>query len=484
MKKLLLLVGLLLICLFAVLIVRTARFTSKQVAATPHEPVGLNVEEAAQRLGRAVQFQTVSYQDPSKFAASEFKALHDHLAASFPRTHSTLKRETVSDHSLLYTWQGSDAQLSPVLLAAHMDVVPVDPASESNWTHPPFAGQVAEGFIWGRGTMDDKVSVLGILEAVEALIAKGYQPRRTVYIAFGHDEEVSGLQGARQISALLSSRGVALDYILDEGGVIIEGLVPGVAAPVATIGIAEKGYATVALTVETEGGHSMSPPPNTAVGILSAGIHRLEDEQFAARMDGATRKLFEYVGPEMQWSRRALFANLWLFEPLIKDQLSRSPTTNAAIRTTTAATIIEGGTKENVLPTSARAVVNFRILPGDTVAGVVEHVRRVVNDPRVKIAVEGTPSEPSPVSDVEQAPFKQLQQTIRQVFPGVVVAPYLMLGATDARHYESLTRNVYRFLPLRQTSADLARFHGTNERVSVDNYAQLVQFYAQLLAGQ
>ncbi len=484
MKKILLVALLLLVGLLAVLIVRTLQFTSKQMTQSPAEPVGLNVEEAAQRLSRAVQFQTISYQDASKFTAPEFKGLHDHLAAAFPRAHSTLKRETVSDYSLLYTWQGSDPQLPAVLLAAHMDVVPVDAASEPNWTHPPFAGQIAEGFIWGRGTMDDKVSVVGILEAVEALVAKGFQPRRTVYLAFGHDEEVSGLQGARQISALLSSRGVALDYILDEGGVIIEGLVPGVAAPVATIGIAEKGYATVALTVETEGGHSMSPPPSTAIGILSASIHRLEEQPFRARMDGATRKLFEYVGPEMGWSRRVLFANLWLFEPLIKDQLSRSPTTGATIRTTTAATIIEGGTKENVLPTRARAVVNFRILPGDTVAGVVEHVRRVVDDPRIQIAVEGNASEPSPVSDVEHASFKQLQQTIRQVFPEAVVAPYLMLGATDARHYESLTRNVYRFLPLRQKSEDIARFHGTNERVSVENYARLVEFYAQLLAGQ
>jgi carboxypeptidase PM20D1 len=250
---------------------------------------------------------------------------------------------------------------------------------------------------------------------------------------------------------------------------------------VALVGVAEKGFASVELVVEGEGGHSSMPPPNTAVGILSRAVARLEAEPLPADLRGGTRLLFEHVGPEMPFGMRLVFANLWLLEPVLLRQMAAKPSTNAGVRTTLAATMFEGSPKENVLPVRARAVVNFRILPGDSVQGVLEHVRRVVDDPRVKLSTLNFVSEPSPVSRTDSEAWRLLQKSIRQVFPKVLVAPYLGVSAADARHFTGLSDNVYRFIPMQLESADLARIHGRDERVSVAGYADIVRFYAQYL---
>jgi carboxypeptidase PM20D1 len=480
MKRLLflLLVGVLLLA--GVLLVRTLGFTSRQVKPEPAAPFTTDADAVAQRLAGSLKLRTVAASEGVPAEDAAFTALHAYLQQHFPRAHAELKRETVAQHSLLYTWQGTDASLPPVLLMGHMDVVPVERGTEASWTHPPFGGVVADGFIWGRGAMDDKVSVLAILEAVEALLAEGQRPRRTVLFAFGADEEVGG-KGAQAIAELLRSRGVKLESVLDEGGTILSGTVPGVTVPVALVGVAEKGFASVELVVEGEGGHSSMPPPNTAVGILSRAVARLEAEPLPADLRGGTRLLFEHVGPEMPFGMRLVFANLWLLEPVLLRQMAAKPSTNAGVRTTQAATMFEGSPKENVLPVRARAVVNFRILPGDSVQGVMEHVRRVVDDPRVKLGTLNFVSEPSPVSRTDSEQWRLLQKSIRQVFPKVLVAPYLGVSATDARHFTGLSDNVYRFIPMQLESADLARIHGRDERVSVAGYADIVRFYAQYL---
>jgi carboxypeptidase PM20D1 len=363
-----------------------------------------------------------------------------------------------------------------------MDVVPVEEMTGAQWAHPPFDGVISEGYVWGRGTMDDKSSVFGILEAAEMLLAEGFEPRRTVYIAFGHDEEIGGKAGAARIAAVLADRGVRLSYVLDEGLFIAERVVPGVGRPVALVGIAEKGFLSLTLTVEAETGHSSTPPTHTAIGVLSMAVNKLEENQFPEDVGGIPGQMFDYVGPEMTWGMKVVFANLWLFRPLVQRQLAASPGTNASIRTTTAVTVIEGGIKDNVLPSRARAIVNFRILPGDTIEGVMKRVRNVINDPRVKIEKYGDDfDEPSSVSDVDSEEFRVLHKTIRQVFPDVVVAPALVVGATDARHYGKLTGSVYRFLPFHFNNEDISRLHGTNERLSVENYLQGVRFYYQLI---
>jgi len=481
MRRALLLLSAAPACLVLVVAVRTLRFRSRQMVVVP-VPVAAVDPGAADRLAQAIRFRTVSYQNPKRLDRDQFLGLHRHLAEGFPAVHRVLARELVAQYSLLFTWRGTDAGLAPLLLLSHLDVVPVEPGTEDKWTHPPFAGWIGDGYVWGRGTMDDKAGVLGLLEAVEDLVRAGYRPRRTVYLAFGHDEEVGGGHGAVQIAALLAARGVRPALVLDEGLPIAEGVVPGVAGAVAMVGTAEKGYLSVELVVRSEGGHSSTPPRRTAVGTLAGAIQRLERELPAPAIAGASARLLEFLGPEMPLPRRAALANLWLFRRLVARGLAASPASDALIRTTTAPTMLEGSVKENVLPARARAVVNFRIRPGDSIAGVLAHVRATVRSARVTIAPFGTTmSEPSPESPADSQEFRAVQRTIGQVFPGVLVTPSLVLGATDARHYAALGANVFRFLPLRVTADDLRRPHGTDERIGIDDYEALVRFYGQLI---
>ncbi len=481
MKRILAVLGLALLVLIVVLCARAALVKSRQVEAQPVTDLTVDANAAAGRLAGALRFPTVSHEGGAQVESQAFLDLHRYLEQSFPKVHATLRREVVADYSLLYTWPGKDLKLPPILLMSHLDVVPVEPGTEKSWTHPPFSGDVADGYVWGRGALDDKVGVTAILEAIETLIGKGFQPQRTLLLAFGHDEEVGGPHGAAAIAALLGQRGVHPEFILDEGGAIVEGMVAGLDRPAALIGTAEKGSLSVELTAEEEGGHSSMPPPHTAIGRVAAAIAKLEDNPMPARIDGATRHSFEFLAPEMPFGQRLVLANLWLFGPLAKSQFAADPAGNARIRTTTAATIFQAGVKENVLPHEARAVVNFRILPGDTSESVLQHVRDTVG-PGIHVARRGSfISEPSPESDVDAPAFRLLQTTLVQTVPHVIVAPNLLSGGTDTKHYAPLTRNVYRFLPIRLNGEDLARLHGTNERVGVESYGEAVRVYQQLI---
>jgi carboxypeptidase PM20D1 len=476
MKRLLLILLAAALLLAGAVTFRTLSFVSRQIAAPPAKPIRLDTESMVGRLAKALQYRTVS-----DSGAREFQAFQQFLANSFPKVQAHLSREIVGGQSLLYAWKGTNEQLRPMLLMAHMDVVPVEAAAASSWTHPPFSGQIAGAYVWGRGAMDDKVSVLGIFEALEQLLAARFTPQRTAYFAFGHDEETGGSEGAAKIAQLLRARKVELEYILDEGGNIADGIVPDVSAPVALVGIAEKGYVSLELTVETGGGHASVPPRHTAIGILSSAVAKLEGIPFPSRLDGPTRQFFDFIGPEMSWLGKAITANLWLFDGLLQRRLEKSPLTDAMIRTTQAATVFESGVKENVLPTRARAVVNFRILSRDSVQSVLAHVRKTIADPRVKIAPLGVRQEPSPITDPDSRSFRLIHKTIRQVIPGSVVAPALLVAATDSRHYASLSKNVFRFLPITVRAEDARRFHGIDERISIKDYERCVRFYIQLI---
>lgn len=456
-------------------------FSSKQVKAAPIKTDRIDSGAAAERLAGMLRFRTISHQDKDKSDAGEFLKLHRYLEENFPGVHANLKKEAVAGYSLLYKWQGSDESLKPILLMSHLDVVPVEEGTEGDWEYPPFDGRIADGYVWGRGALDIKVGVGGILEAVETLIGEGFQPRRTVYLAFGHDEEVGGKAGAVEIVKLLKSRGVRLEYVLDEGGAIVEKFFSGFRTPVAFVGTAEKGYVTLELTVESEGGHSSMPPRHTTVGILAKAISKLENHPFPASLKGIERT-FRYLGPEMPLPLKAVFANSRLFAPALKIALSMKKETNAAIRTTIAPTMIEGSEKENVLPAKATAAVNFRILQGDSSEDVVARVRKVIGDERVKVKIAGSNlTEPSPVSDDESESFRMLARTIRGVFPEVIVAPSTVLGGTDSRHYVNISDSVYRFIPTRVGPDDVKRVHGANERVSVKNYAEVVAFFMEIM---
>ena len=469
--------------LFVVIAVNTLRIGPPPPGdVPPPADIAFDGPAAAGRLAEALRFRTISHAPEAPVEADALVGLRAFLAEAFPKVHATLTREIVNGYSLLYTWTGSDPTLNPILLAAHMDVVPVEPGTEADWTHPPFAGAVADGFVWGRGAMDMKSSLMGILEAVEYLLDRGMAPKRTVYLAFGHDEEVGGTNGTAKIARLLAKRGVRLGFTLDEGLVIAEGIVPGVTKPAALVGLAEKGRVSLELVARGECGHSSMPPVSTAAGGIGRALHRLETNQMPAALKSPVSGMFDALAPEMPIFMRAVVANRWLLGPLLLSRLEEKRATNALIRTTTAATVIRGGVKSNMVPCTARAVVDFRILPGDSVAGVIAHMRATIDDPNIQFRrIGGEPSEPSPVSDIGSASFAVLHRTVRQVFPDAVVAPGLVIARTDSRHYATIADNSYRFLPLRLGPRDLKRIHGTDERVSVENYAEIVRFYVQVL---
>ncbi len=467
----------------AVILINTLRYGGRPVAGVAAVAVAVDAEAAARRLAGAVRFETVSHQDPARIDPSAFVALHGYLEEAFPRVHAALSKEVVGDLSLLYTWPGRDTAAEPVLLMAHLDVVPVLTGTEGDWTHPPYAGTVAGGRIWGRGTLDNKSGVTGILEAVDLLLAEGFVPPQTVYLAFGHDEEIGGHEGAARIAELLASRGVELACVLDEGGFLTHGVLPGFDATIAVVGIAEKGYLSLELSAEATGGHSSKPPRNTAVGVLARAIARLEADPFPTRLDGATEAMFRNVGPSLPFAKRLMFANLWLFRPVVRRILSGVPATDAMIRTTTAATMFSGSEKENVLPIRASAVVNFRILPGDTTDSVTERVIQVIDDPRVTVESLGHRNDPSGVSSQESPFYRRLEQSIREVSPedDLIVAPYLLIAQTDSRHFTPLSNAVYRFLGARVNAEELDGFHGTDENIAVAEYARAIKVFYRFL---
>jgi carboxypeptidase PM20D1 len=481
MRKLLVVVVAVIAMLVVVLLYRASSIPSLQPDADPAPSLALDASALADRLGGALRYRTISHQDPGDRDDASFAALRGYLERTYPRVHDALSRELVAGETLFYTWKGTDASLDPALLLAHLDVVPVEPGTESAWEYPPFSGSVAGGYVWGRGSLDDKVNVVGVLEAAEHLIGEGFRPRRTVLFAFGHDEELGGPEGAQGVAALLEERGTRPAFVLDEGGAVVEGTIPGVPGPAAIVGIAEKGYVSVELEVEAEGGHSSTPPPEGSIGILAEAVRRLERNPMPARIVPPVRAMFEAIAPEAPFAYRLVFSNLWLFRGLVIRTLEGMPVGGAMVRTTTAPTLFHAGVKDNVVPSHASAVVNFRILPGDTVDGILEHVRRTVDDDRVRASASAKRREAAEPSRVDSDHFRLLARTIREIFPDTIVAPYLVMGGTDARHFQSLTEDVYRFMPFVLSDEDMTRIHGTNERVSVEGFATAVRFFVRLL---
>ncbi len=469
-----------LVVLATIFTVNTIAFTSKQVSVKPVEPVSIS-NEAVERLALAIRFPTLS--NPGQIDTAAFFQLDTFLKNSFPLVDSLLERETISRFSHIYKWPGQDARLAPILLMAHLDVVPVENQGAS-WSAKPFGGSISEGYVWGRGAMDDKGSACAILEAVEMLLRVDFEPERAIYIAFGHDEEIGGENGAKRIAETFRQRGIEFEFILDEGNMIVEGAMPGLAKPLALIGVAEKGYATLDLSVNLEqGGHSSMPPMGSAINVLSEALIRLRDHPSSAKMEGPLREMLETTGPEMGLFYKVLFANLKWTGGLVKWQMSKNPATNAMLRSTTAPTIISGGFKENVLPSKVTAKVNCRILPGESVKSVMNYVYKTIGDNRVVISLsKNSPaSEPPFVSGTNTFGYSVLQTTIREVFPEAVVSPSLVVATTDSRHYQGVSENIYRFLPFQIPSDEIKRFHGTDERLGVEQYKQAVRFYRQLV---
>jgi carboxypeptidase PM20D1 len=442
--------------------------------------VGRPVDDSYLRhLAEAIAFETVTFEEPAGGDESRaFDEFHTFLAATYPRTWQELAVETVEGHSLLLTWTGSNSDAGAIVLMAHQDVVPVEPETRAAWSKPPFAGERTATHLVGRGALDDKGSLIGILEAVEGLLIDGFRPARTVHLAFTHDEETTRGVGSAAMAKVLEERRVRALFVLDEGGFVTEGLVPMTRRPVALLGIAEKGYVDLELSATGTPGHSSQPPRHTAVGLVARAIARLEDAPMPARLE-LVRALLGASSKAASPAGRTALRILPRLGPVSRGVLSRRQTTNASIRTTTAATIVEGGVKANVLPSTARAIVNFRLIPGDTVEAVLKHVRRVVGrdvDLRVVRAVEA-----SPVSDPESEGYRLVAGTVVETFPDAVVAPWVVIGATDGRYFAGVSDTVLRFTPFRANPDEVNGFHGVDERIRLEDADDVVRFYRRLI---
>ncbi|GAB4006858.1 M20 family peptidase [Spirosoma migulaei] len=481
MRSVLRIIGFSLVVLIIILLVNTFRLTSHQLMNVP-PAAPINVSDSAiQRFAGAIRIPTVSYTDYSLTDTTQFDKFITYIRASYPLIHQRLNPQTFNQYGLLYEWKGRNPTLKPILLMGHYDVVPVIQGTQGMWKRPPFAGIIDDGYLYGRGTLDDKMGVMGLLEAVEYLLKTNFQPERTILLAFGQDEETSGQRGAQTIAAAFKQRGISLEYILDEGGAIKTEGVSGINKPVALISIAEKGYLSLELTAIGKGGHSSMPPAQTSIGMVAEAVSKLEHNPFPARLDGGADQLIDYLASEVPVEKRIVFANQWLFSPLIKKLIAETKSGNATLRTTTAPTIFRAGAKDNVLPIDAVATVNFRLLPGDTVEGVIGRVKEIIDNDSVTVSILGKGNNPAPLSSTENFAFQTIHKTIKSIFPDVIVAPNVMLGATDSKFYAALTSSIYKFSPMPMTEAQTAGVHGTNERIRVKDYRNAIWFYVTLI---
>ncbi|MFN8241545.1 MAG: M20 family peptidase [Bacteroidales bacterium] len=465
--------------LIIIILVKAFLFSSRQATPTQVElpPFGAS---PASHLSEAVSYKTVSYSNDSAIDTTAFNDYLAFIAGAYPGVTSALQKEVFNDFSLLYKWEGTNNTLKPVILMAHYDVVP--PGDTTSWEKGPFSGTDDGTYIWGRGTLDDKAAMISILEAVEKLLSEGFKPERTIYLSFGHDEELGGERGASVVAKTLAERGIKAEYVLDEGMAVTNGMVPMMKVPVALIGTSEKGYITVKLTTEMPGGHSSTPEPESALILLAKAVTNLSENQMKPEISGPVNDFISYVGPEMPFHAKAIFANKWLFKGLIINIYSGSASGNALVRTTTAPTIFNAGIKDNVIPTKAEATINFRILPGQTSADVLDHVKKTIDDDRVIVeAMKDFVSEPAPVSPTDSKGFNFILTSLRQVYPSAVVAPTMMLGASDSKHFSVVTGNIYKFAPINVTSDDMARIHGLNERTRKEDFLKGIGFYYTLI---
>jgi len=479
-KKIVLFVLAALILLVAVVLFNTLSTKSKQIDTEAVTDFKLR-ENVAQTLSEAIQIPTITVEREPQLDSAVFYRFQQFLFQKFPLCDSLLEKTIINKLSIVYKFAGKNPNLKPIILVAHMDIVPVEGESKSEWEQAPYSGVITDGYIWGRGSLDDKISVLSILESAEMLLNEGFTPERTIYFAFGHDEEIGGANGAVKIVDWFKKQNIKAEMIMDEGLVITDGIVPGMEKPVALIGIAEKGHLSVELSVKVKGGHSSMPPRETAIGILSAAIAKLQVKRTPAKLTVPVQGFIEKLGAELPFVNRMAFTNTWLFSGIIKNIYDKTPAGSALIRTTIAPTIFRSGVKENVLPSQAVATINFRTLPGTSSDDVIAYITQVFDDKRITVHKLPRGSEPSPISPHTSEAYKVIEKSIKQIFTEAVIAPSLVLAFTDGRHYKDLSENVYKFLPVKLESADLLRIHGINERVSVEGYKNSIKFYYQLM---
>ncbi len=439
-----------------------------------------DVNAAALRLGAAIRFQTVSHQNPAENKPEEWQKLHDWMQRTYPAAHAAMVREVIENQTLLYHWQGSAGAAKPIILMAHQDVVPVTPGTEKDWKHQPFSGEIADEAVWGRGSIDDKGSLITLFESLEALAKAGFKPKRSIWIVAGHDEEVGG-SGARAVSQLLASRNVKALFTIDEGSVIITDA-PIIDAPAVLIGVAEKGYATLKVTANAPGGHSSMPPKDIGTVNLAKAIIAINDKQFPSEFHAPVTTMLDSLVVHKGGIQKVVFANRWLFGGLIKSQMSSSPAAMAMLHTTIAPTMLQGSPKENVLPQSAFGLINYRIAPWNTSKAVWDSAHLAVGKIPVTFSWDGAPREASPVSSTTSEGWKLVRAAAEGEAPTAPVAPYLVVAGTDSGKLTKVSEDVYRFAPIMLRSTETGMIHGTNEHMTIKNLERMIRFYARLIA--
>ena len=485
MKKILLIIGLLLLVLISSLVFNTVALKSKQLVSGDGIPLQLAVDtNAVKHLSDAIKINTVSFGDSLKMAAArpQFDTFIRFLQGSYPLVFSTLEDTIIEGRNILLKWKGNNAELTPAVLYAHMDVVPVEQNTLAEWKHAAFSGDVADGYIWGRGALDDKGSLISILEAMTRCLQKGVKPVRSIYIASGSDEEVGGKTGAESIARYCRENHLHFGFYMDEGLMVAQGVVPNMKKDVALIGTAEKGYVTIELTVNMPGGHSSKPQKETAIDILVKSLKKVHDKPFDKMLTPSTDDFIDYLAHEMSMPLKLVFANKWLFKKVILSEYAKSDAGNALVRTTGVTTVMNAGLQDNVVPTLVSAKINFRILPGQNIQFVEQRVKKIIGDERVQI----TPLEkfePSQSTSSDTWGFQLLQQTSAEVFPDVLVAPSLMIGSTDSKHFADLTDATYRFFPTRMDNEAIGSIHGINERIKIPYFMETIRFYENLLSN-
>jgi carboxypeptidase PM20D1 len=447
-----------------------------QLAAVPP----YDLDKAVRNLSEAVRFQTVSHQNIADNQVAEWDRFQAWLQMAYPAAHAAMSREIVGDRALVYKWEGSVPNEPAIIVMAHQDVVPVTADTEKDWKYPAFSGQIAENAVWGRGSVDDKGSLIGLFEALDALAKQGYKPKRTIYLVSGHDEEAGG-SGAKAAAAVLASRNVKALFTIDEGSAVVLDA-PMINAPAILIGIAEKGYATLKVTAKAAGGHSSMPPKETGVVNLAKAVIAINDNPFPLELRGPGAQMLGSLAARQGGMAKVAMANPWLLGGSVTRKAGETPAGAAMLHTTIAPTMLEGSPKENVLPQSATAMINYRIAPWNTSADVMARAKTAVGKLPVELSWAQPPREPSKISSTSSQGWRLVTAAARADAPSAAISPYLVVAGTDSRSFGGISQDVYRFMPMHFTLKDAGMIHGTNEHMTVDNFRRMINFYAQLIA--
>lgn len=462
--------------LLAVILCRTARFTPKAAKYPPRQDAEFDEAASIAALQQLIRCKTISYYDSSKEDDAEFEKLIALLPELYPEVFRSCSFDRLPGRALLFRWKGRNHS-APAVMMAHYDVVPVEP---ENWEKPPFEAIIENGVLWGRGTLDTKVTFNGVLTAANTLISRGFIPEQDIYFAFSGGEEVSG-PGAGNIVKWFEENGVRPALVVDEGGAVVEGVFPGVKAPCGLIGIAEKGLMNAAFSVKSSGGHASAPKPHTPIGVLSQACCAIESHPFPMHITKPAAEMFDTLGRHSSFLFRMIFANMWLFKGVLNLLCKKQGgELNALLRTTVAFTQASGSIAPNVIPPKASMVANLRLNPEDSVQSAADRLKSIINNRDIEVTIsQGT--EPSPISETDCPAWDKVAAAVANTWPGCIVAPYLMVQCSDSRHYGSISNHVYRFSAMDLTGEERATIHGNNERIRLETARRAVEFYIRLM---